>query len=171
MFQNLTLNGSGSGTSNNGSPPNGQVNNANSSPSNSNASNNGNSNSGTSRESPIDGTKIVVPYSPTNTNAIHIMQNGGRVLPPANPADQNPPCNTLYVGNLPLDTNEDELKKLFSKRRGYKRLCFRTKANGPMCFVEFEDVNYATRALEELYGYGLSNSVKGVSGCHFQRTH
>ncbi|KAF3935996.1 hypothetical protein ABW20_dc0108231 [Dactylellina cionopaga] len=84
-----------------------------------------------------------------------------RVLPAANPADQNPPCNTLYVGNLPANTSEDELKALFSRQRGYKRLCFRTKANGPMCFVEFEDVAYATRALTELYGRGLSNSVKG----------
>jgi hypothetical protein len=81
--------------------------------------------------------------------------------PPVNPADQNPPCNTLYVGNLPMDTSEDELKALFSKQRGYKRLCFRTKANGPMCFVEFEDTSFATRALKELYGQPLHNSVKG----------
>lgn len=111
---------------------------------------------------PSDPSKLVVAYSPTNsTQAMHILQQGGRVLPPANPADQNPPCNTLYVGNLPPDTLEEELKDLFSTRPGYKRLCFRTKANGPMCFVEFEDVGYASRALEELYGYGLSNSVKG----------
>lgn len=81
--------------------------------------------------------------------------------PPVNPADQNPPCNTLYVGNLPIDTSEDELKSLFSKQRGYKRLCFRTKQNGPMCFVEFEDVSFATKALHELYGHPLHNSVKG----------
>jgi hypothetical protein len=81
--------------------------------------------------------------------------------PPVNPADQNPPCNTLYVGNLPIDTSEDELKQLFCKQRGYKRLCFRTKQNGPMCFVEFEDVSFATKALHELYGHLLHNSVKG----------
>ncbi|MCJ1402804.1 cell cycle RNA binding protein whi3 [Xylographa trunciseda] len=81
--------------------------------------------------------------------------------PPVNPADQNPPCNTLYVGNLPVDTSEDELKAMFSKQRGYKRLCFRTKQNGPMCFVEFEDVSFATKALNELYGHPLHNSVKG----------
>ncbi|KAL8826148.1 MAG: hypothetical protein Q9170_007516 [Blastenia crenularia] len=81
--------------------------------------------------------------------------------PPVNPADQNPPCNTLYVGNLPIDTSEDELKAMFSKQRGYKRLCFRTKQNGPMCFVEFEDVSFATKALNELYGHLLHNSVKG----------
>ncbi|TKA72760.1 hypothetical protein B0A55_06839 [Friedmanniomyces simplex] len=81
--------------------------------------------------------------------------------PPVNPADQNPPCNTLYVGNLPIDTSEDELKAIFSRQRGYKRLCFRTKQNGPMCFVEFEDIGFATRALHELYGHPLHNSVKG----------
>jgi hypothetical protein len=82
-------------------------------------------------------------------------------FPPVNPADQNPPCNTLYVGNLPIDTSEEELKAMFSKQRGYKRLCFRTKQNGPMCFVEFEDVSFATKALHELYGHPLHNSVKG----------
>ena len=82
-------------------------------------------------------------------------------FPPVNPADQNPPCNTLYVGNLPVDTSEEELKTIFSKQRGYKRLCFRTKQNGPMCFVEFEDISMATRALNDLYGHMLHNSVKG----------
>jgi len=65
------------------------------------------------------------------------------------------------VGNLPIDTSEDELKAMFSKQRGYKRLCFRTKQNGPMCFVEFEDISFATKALNELYGAQLHNSVKG----------
>jgi hypothetical protein len=91
------------------------------------------------------------------TNQPYLRHN----YPPVNPADQNPPCNTLYVGNLPIDTSEDELKALFSKQRGYKRLCFRTKQNGPMCFVEFEDVSFATKALNELYGVQLHNSVKG----------
>ncbi|TKX23623.1 RNA recognition motif-containing protein 8 [Elsinoe australis] len=86
---------------------------------------------------------------------------GRTSYPPANPADQNPPCNTLYVGNLPNNTSEDELKRIFSQQRGYKRLCFRTKQNGPMCFVEFENVTLATQALHHLYGKMLSNSVKG----------
>jgi RNA recognition motif-containing protein len=81
-------------------------------------------------------------------------------FPAANPNDQNPPGNTLYVGNLPPDTQEEELKDLFSKQRGYKRLSFRNTRNGPMCFVEFEDVRTAGKALNELYGYRLSNSKK-----------
>ncbi|KAG4303575.1 hypothetical protein PCK1_000093 [Pneumocystis canis] len=78
-----------------------------------------------------------------------------------NPADQNPPGNTLYVGNLPLSTSEEELRSLFSRQPGYRRLCYRTKSNGPMCFVEFEDVGYAMRALGLLQGVCLSSSVKG----------
>jgi len=30
-----------------------------------------------------------------------------------------------------------------------------------MCFVEFEDISFATKALHELYGHPLHNSVKG----------
>ncbi|KAK4164207.1 hypothetical protein QBC43DRAFT_334720 [Cladorrhinum sp. PSN259] len=89
------------------------------------------------------------------------MRGPPQPFPPVNPADQHPPCNTLYVGNLPIDTSEEELKQLFCRQRGYKRLCFRTKANGPMCFVEFEDVSFATRALTDLYGTCLQNSSKG----------
>lgn len=78
-----------------------------------------------------------------------------------NNVDQNPPCNTLYVGNLPANTNEDELRQLFTHCLGYKRCSFRVKSNGPMCFVEFDDLKYAALALKEMQGVPLSNSVKG----------
>lgn len=107
-------------------------------------------------------TPVTSPIGPGPQNGNHFLyQRQNRMLPAVNPSDQNPPCNTLYVGNLPVGTSEDELKALFSRQRGYKRLCFRTKQNGPMCFVEFEDVGFATKALTELYGHNLSNSVKG----------
>ncbi|CAO3610086.1 unnamed protein product [Cunninghamella blakesleeana] len=83
------------------------------------------------------------------------------IFRPSNPADQNPPCNTLYVGNLPPNTNEDELRQLFSQCRGYKRMCFRNKPQGPMCFVEFDDVLLATQALNEHQGHCLTTSIKG----------
>ncbi|KAI9277585.1 hypothetical protein BY458DRAFT_432906 [Sporodiniella umbellata] len=76
-------------------------------------------------------------------------------------ADQNPPCNTLYVGNLSAHTSEEELRTLFTAHKGYRRMCFRTKSQGPMCFVEFEDVVCASQALNALQGHALSNSVKG----------
>ncbi|TIB60220.1 hypothetical protein E3P78_03248 [Wallemia ichthyophaga] len=89
-------------------------------------------------------------------------------LKPTNPADQNPPCSTLYVGNLttpppsqPVSLLEDALRALFSKQGGFKRLSFRQKANGPMCFVEFEDVHVATKTLHELYGNTLNGLIRG----------
>ena len=57
--------------------------------------------------------------------------------------------------------SEDELLAIFSKQRGFKRLCFRSKQDGPMCFVEFESISFATKALNELYGYMLHNCIKG----------
>lgn len=101
------------------------------------------------------------PPQGQNHHHHHNQHTDSQKLPPPNPADQNPPCNTLYVGNLPPDTSEVELKDIFSQQKGYRRLCFRTKQNGPMCFVEFEDEVLAGKALASLYGYILSNSVKG----------
>lgn len=80
--------------------------------------------------------------------------------------DHNPPCNTLYVGNLPPSTIEDELRQLFSSCPGYKRLCVRYKAGanpkaGPMCFVEFDTEEEAAMAMNEKNGLLLSNSEKG----------
>jgi len=74
---------------------------------------------------------------------------------------ENPPCNTLYVGNLPLNVDEEELRALFEDCEGFKRMSFKTKANGPMCFIEFEDINCARRTMDTLYGTLLSSSTKG----------
>jgi len=106
---------------------------------------------------------LTSPTLPFNPGPQHTLPNRQfyQMPPNSNPADQNPPCNTLYVGNLPMNTSEDELVALFKQERGYKRLCLRTKANGPMCFVEFENVECASRTLQRLHGHPLSNSVKG----------
>jgi len=112
---------------------------------------------------PVAAPGLTSPMSPNGwpSSAVNRYPAFPISHPPANPADQNPPCNTLYVGNLPAQTSEDELKTMFVRQRGYKRMCFRTKPQGPMCFVEFEDTHYATKALTELYGRALSNSTKG----------
>jgi RNA recognition motif. (a.k.a. RRM, RBD, or RNP domain) len=106
-------------------------------------------------------TSPTLPFPGSSQHGLQNRQPYFAMPPNSNPADQNPPCNTLYVGNLPMNTSEDELKALFAQERGYKRLCFRTKANGPMCFVEFENVECASRSLSKLHGHPLSNSVKG----------
>ena len=98
-------------------------------------------------------------HSPHSRRGPHHHPSHGRhMVPHANPSDQHPPCNTLYVGNIPLDAQESELKALFMTQRGFKRLSLRTRNNNTMCFVEFEDITTSTKALDELYGRPLSNS-------------
>ncbi|OBZ86737.1 Cell wall integrity protein scw1 [Choanephora cucurbitarum] len=92
-----------------------------------------------------------LPDSETNLKPI---QAGKKTI------DQNPPCNTLYVGNLSANTNMEEIRKLFSACNGYKRMNFRQKLQGPMCFIEFEDVLFAIQAMHQYQGYRLSNSTK-----------
>lgn len=81
--------------------------------------------------------------------------------PPMYILGENPPCNTLYVGNLPLNADEEELLVLFSTCDGYRRLSFKNKPNGPMCFVEFDGIPCARKAMDALYGTLLSSSTKG----------
>ncbi|KAJ1862630.1 hypothetical protein LPJ73_000708 [Coemansia sp. RSA 2703] len=102
-----------------------------------------------------------VPYSASVTTPV------GMVLPMAttrsvNSNDQNPPCNTLYVGNLPVGAKEDELRQIFQNALGFRRMSYKAKPNsGPMCFVEFESIDFATLAMGDLDGRMLSNSVGG----------
>lgn len=110
---------------------------------------------------------------PTSSSALTgLMMSNGLPSPPGitspvrqsilGTLDQHPPCNTLYVGNLPFNANEDELRAMFMQSTGFRRLCFKPKVNSsPMCFVEFEDVACATQTLYEYNGVLLSNSVKG----------
>ncbi|KAK3987370.1 hypothetical protein QBC44DRAFT_121497 [Cladorrhinum sp. PSN332] len=96
-----------------------------------------------------------------HTKSQHQKAEESNSVPPLSLADTHPPCNTLHVGNLPSNASEEELQRLLREQPGYKRHVFRTKAGNPMCFVEFEHVSFATRALNELYGYVLQNSKKG----------
>lgn len=90
-----------------------------------------------------------------NTLAYHTLDKLQKTC-----GDQNPPCNTLYIGNIPAHTNEDELRTLFSTCQGYKRMIYRQKNQGPMCFVEFEDVPFAVYAIKHLQGHLLTQSGK-----------
>lgn len=81
--------------------------------------------------------------------------------------DQNPPGNTLFVGNLPGSISnaasaalEESLRQRFQSCAGYRQLSYRVKNNGPMCFVEFDDVQNAARALAEVNGDAMNGAVK-----------
>ena len=82
--------------------------------------------------------------------------------------DQNPPGTTLFVGNLPSSLNaassaqlEEKLRGVFSSRPGFRQMSYKLKGHGPMCFVEFESVTYATQALHGVNGDSLNGLLKG----------
>lgn len=76
----------------------------------------------------------------SNTIRTTSPTSAGLVSPRGNnPADMNPPINTLYVGGLPAvlpsltgpmsaSHLEDSLRAVFSRTPGFKRLCFRQKS-------------------------------------------
>ena len=43
-------------------------------------------------------------------------------------------------------------------------MSFRQKINGPMCFVEFEDVPCASQAIKELYGHNSVSLLFSATG-------
>ena len=91
------------------------------------------------------GSMSVGSPHPSSPTSIGVIPGNVTATTRGNPGDQNPPINTLYVGNLPSSPPpvgyspnylEDELRELFGRHPGFRKLCFRQKNNGPMCFVE-----------------------------------
>ncbi|KAG8160982.1 hypothetical protein KVR01_009246 [Diaporthe batatas] len=91
--------------------------------------------------------------------------------PPSTPRDDNARCNVLVVSNLPAETSEDELRGIFASQPGYDRMSLRATASGPSCFVQFDDVTAAARALRNLYGWPLKHSRTGGIRLSFSKDH
>ncbi|XP_050136005.1 uncharacterized protein LOC126611672 [Malus sylvestris] len=70
----------------------------------------------------------------------------------------NPPCNTLFIGNLGESINEEELRGLFSSQPGFKQMKVLRQERHTVCFIEFEDVNSATNVHQALQGAVIPSS-------------
>ncbi|KAG2487118.1 hypothetical protein HYH03_014231 [Edaphochlamys debaryana] len=73
----------------------------------------------------------------------------------------NPPCNTLFIGNLGDTVDEGELTALFSCQPGYKQLKLLRHPRQVSCFVEFADVPSASAVHSALQGALLTSSDRG----------
>lgn len=70
------------------------------------------------------------------------------VAPPVRPVGyapisnthDNPPCNTLFIGNLGDNVSEAELRGLFAHQPGFLQLKLVRGTRSTSCFVEFADV-------------------------------
>ncbi|KAH9667685.1 RRM domain-containing protein [Citrus sinensis] len=70
----------------------------------------------------------------------------------------NPPCNTLFIGNLGESINEEELRGLFSAQPGFKQMKVLRQERHTVCFIEFEDVNSASSVHHNLQGAVIPSS-------------
>lgn len=76
------------------------------------------------------------------------------------------PCSTLFIANLGPNCTEDELKQVISLYPGFNTLKVRARGGMPVAFADFEGVEQATKALNELQGSTLPSSDRG--GMHIE---
>ncbi|CAL9098807.1 unnamed protein product [Musa textilis] len=84
-----------------------------------------------------------------------LSQNNSSTYAP----QSNPPCPTLFVANLGPNCSEQELAQVFSRCPGFIKLKMQNKNGLPVAFVDFQDVNSSTGALNHLQGTILYSSV------------
>ncbi|XP_022723584.1 LOW QUALITY PROTEIN: RNA-binding protein with multiple splicing 2-like [Durio zibethinus] len=77
---------------------------------------------------------------------------------PVQNTKDNPPCNTLFIGNLGENINEEELRGLFSVQPGFKQMKILRQERHTVCFIEFEDVNTATNVHHSFQGAVIPSS-------------
>ncbi|GFP90546.1 RNA-binding protein with multiple splicing 2, partial [Phtheirospermum japonicum] len=77
---------------------------------------------------------------------------------PVQNTKDNPPCNTLFIGNLGENINEEELRGLFTAQPGFKQMKVLRQERHTVCFIEFEDVNSATNVHRSLQGAVIPSS-------------
>lgn len=73
----------------------------------------------------------------------------------------NPPCNTLFIGNLGENTNEAELRGVFASQPGFRQMKVLRQGKNTVCFVEMQDVPSAMNVHSALQGAVLSTSDRG----------
>ncbi|CAL9088784.1 unnamed protein product, partial [Musa acuminata var. zebrina] len=80
---------------------------------------------------------------------------------PVQKTKDNPPCNTLFIGNLGENVIEEEVRGLFSVQPGFKQMKILRQERNTVCFIEFEDLNSATNVHQNLQGAVLTSSSRG----------
>ncbi|KAF3647534.1 Receptor-like protein kinase [Capsicum annuum] len=78
---------------------------------------------------------------------------------PVQNTKDNPACNTLFIGNLGENINEEELWGLISGQPGFKEMKVLRQERHTVCFIEFEQVNSATNVHQNLQGAVIPSST------------
>ncbi|GIL77979.1 hypothetical protein Vretimale_7376 [Volvox reticuliferus] len=105
--------------------------------------------------------------APGQANAMALQQAGlisaapSVAFGPVTNKFDNPPCNTLFIGNLGDTVDENELTQVFGRQAGYKQLKLLRHPRQVSCFVEFMDVASAAAVHSRLQGCILHTSDRG----------
>ncbi|NP_001149394.1 uncharacterized protein LOC100283020 [Zea mays] len=94
---------------------------------------------------------------------------GPTAYAPVQNTKDNPPCNTLFIGNLGDTVVEEELRSLFSVQPGFKQMKVLRQDRNTVCFIEFEDVNAATSVHQTLQGAVIPSSGRGGMRIQFSK--
>ncbi|CDO97764.1 unnamed protein product [Coffea canephora] len=110
------------------------------------------------------------PVAPVPMPAPAPVSAPSSYVPVQNTKD-NPPCNTLFIGNLGENINEEELRGLFSAQPGFKQMKVLRQERHTVCFIEFEDVNSATNVHHNLQGAVIPSSGSVGMRIQYPLTH
>lgn len=82
---------------------------------------------------------------------------------------QNPPCNTLFIGNLTDSVDEDELRQVFGNQPGFQQLKLAQTKKGISAFIEFENIESAVECHKSKQGIMLKSSERGPIRVQFSK--
>eukprot|EP00245_Coleochaete_scutata_P018677 TRINITY_DN9848_c0_g1_i3.p1 TRINITY_DN9848_c0_g1~~TRINITY_DN9848_c0_g1_i3.p1 ORF type:complete len:459 (+),score=72.18 TRINITY_DN9848_c0_g1_i3:264-1640(+) len=91
------------------------------------------------------------------------------ICTPMHNSKDHPPCNTLFIGNLGMGTNEWEIRSFFGSFPGFRQLKILRSVHGTTCFVEFQDVASAAYVHQSMQGAVLSSSNRGGMRIQFSK--
>ncbi|KAI3409257.1 uncharacterized protein J3R85_019561, partial [Psidium guajava] len=87
------------------------------------------------------------------------------------PVDENVnPCSTLFIANLGPNCTEEELTQALSQYAGFKMVKLRGRSGMPVAFADFEEIEQASKAMEELQGSQLASSDRGGMNIEYARS-
>lgn len=81
----------------------------------------------------------------------------------------NPPCNTLFIGNLGEVVDDGELQALFAAQPGFTQIKVLRSGRNVSCFVEFDTVESATLCHTTQQGAVLRSSDRGGIRIQFSK--
>ncbi|KAK9853868.1 hypothetical protein WJX84_000021 [Apatococcus fuscideae] len=105
-------------------------------------------------------------------NISNLVFDEGAVLrsyAPVTNTKDNPPCNTLFIGNLGDTVNEAEIRGLFANAAGFRQLKLIRGQKSTTCFVEFADVPTAMACHAAQQGAVLTSSDRGGVRIQFSK--